>query len=100
MVAAGIVSKWLATRVIPIRVTIGDQVEILVADVARILLEPLVAPNGQRVKIINPPGFAPFQIGEIEAAYSAGTGWWDGEMRRWEGAPHGWGSICRFAWTG
>jgi hypothetical protein len=86
--------------VLHIKVSLGDQIEVLAGDVGRVRLAPLVAPSGERVKILNPPGFAPFEIGEIEAAYSAGTGWWDSEMRRWEGAPHGWGSVSRFSWSG
>jgi hypothetical protein len=100
IVAEGVVSTWLATRVLPIKISIGDEIEVLAGDVGRVRLAPLVAPNGQRVKIINPPGFAPFQIGEIEAAFSAGSGWWDSEMRRWDGTPQGWGSVSRFFWSG
>jgi len=99
LVAAGIVSNWLPTRVLPIAIRIDKQIEIEAGDVGRVRLAPLIAAAGDPVKIVNPPGFAPFGIGEIQVAYSSGSGWWDSEMRRWEGTPHGWGSVSRFSWS-
>ena len=98
MVAAAIVSNWLPTRIVPITIRTDSGVEIKAGNVGRVLLAPLVTERGDPVKIINPPGFAPFGIAEIQAAYNGGTGWWDSEMRHWDGASHGWGSVSRFSW--
>jgi len=98
LVAAAIVSNWLPTRIVPITIRTDSGVEVKAGDVGRVLLAPLVTERGDPVKIINPPGFAPFGIAEIQAAYNGGTGWWDSEMRHWDGASHGWGSVSRFSW--
>jgi hypothetical protein len=93
------VSTWLPTRVIPITIQIDKEIEIDARDVGRVRLAPLVSAGGEHVKIMNPPGFAPFGIGEIQAGYSRGTGWWDSDMRRWDATPQGWGSVSRFFWS-
>jgi len=99
VVADAVVSKWLRTRMLPISIQFGSQIDIRAGDVGRVSLAPLASATGDAVKIINPPGFAPFGIGEIHAAYCDGTGWRDSGMRHWEGASHGWGSVSRFDWS-
>jgi len=99
LIAGGIVSTWLPTRVIPITIQIDKEIEIDARGVGRVRLAPLVSAGGEHVKIMNPPGFAPFGIGEIQAGYSRGTGWWDSDMRRWDATPQGWGSVSRFFWS-
>lgn len=95
VIVEGVVSKWLPTRVIPIKIRAGNGIEISAGDVGCIQLASMMTLAGDEVKVLNPPGFVPFNINEIQLAYNGGSDWCDPEMRHWKGAPQGWGSVAR-----
>lgn len=94
---SGAIKQWLPAKRAKISIDAGDKVAITIGDTGRLVLEPVLAPNGKPARLLDAPVMAAFEFDDVAIANGTGSGSKDPEMRAWDSLGHA--TMTPFKWA-